>query len=428
MGMISKTRPGSGRNGSRMRLVAASFLLAVPLAATGQAFDPNFGDGGTSDFYRWGGAIERAGVMLREEPLGDGFYADNASLARRILFSSTDGISGTRLVASSGMLYLPKGKMPKGGWPLIVWAHGTTGIADVCAPSWRKPVPRDGAFADAWLKQGFAVVAPDYQGLGTPGVHPYLQQKPEGYSTLDSARAALAAYPGKISNRVIITGQSQGSGAALSATYYAKTYAPKLHLLGTIATGLAWRATPMPDMAFDIDGSDSARYLIMRMMAGGLKPGSPPPARLLTAKGTKLAEAAARSCSRDLVPVMQQNGVTGENAVNVPRDKMAAMLLPPAVPAGRPSVPVLVGTGLADAVILPNLQYAAVRRMCRQGYRLTWHSYDGVGHSATSVFALRDSIPFAKSLLAGHPPSSNCRSLKAPGALQPMAKGIAFNE
>ena len=71
----------------------------------------------------------------------------------------------------------------------MAWAHGTTGIADVCAPSWRGNSERDKEYLDAWLKSGFAVVATDYQGLGTPGVHPYLLWRPEGYSVLDSVRA-----------------------------------------------------------------------------------------------------------------------------------------------------------------------------------------------------------------------------------------------
>ena len=41
--------------------------------------------------------------------------------------------------AISGSVSVPKGKPPKGGWPVITWAHGTTGVADICAPS------RDGA-------------------------------------------------------------------------------------------------------------------------------------------------------------------------------------------------------------------------------------------------------------------------------------------
>ena len=37
--------------------------------------------------------------------------------------------------AVSGTVSVPRGKPPKGGWPVISWAHGTTGVADTCAPS-----------------------------------------------------------------------------------------------------------------------------------------------------------------------------------------------------------------------------------------------------------------------------------------------------
>ena len=50
-----------------------------------------------------------------------------------LLYRST-GLDGGR-IAVSGSLALPKGKPPKGGWPLITYAHGTTGAADACAPS-----------------------------------------------------------------------------------------------------------------------------------------------------------------------------------------------------------------------------------------------------------------------------------------------------
>src|ERR1700749_227428 len=86
-----------------------------------------------------------------------------------ILYRSVDA-SGKN-VAVSGTITLPKGKAPKGGWPVLTYAHGTTGIADICAPS------RSGASLLSsyiyptlrqWLKAGFAVVRTDYQGLGTP--------------------------------------------------------------------------------------------------------------------------------------------------------------------------------------------------------------------------------------------------------------------
>src|SRR3954452_2442852 len=51
----------------------------------------------------------------------------------KVLYRSV-GTDGKR-IAVSGTVSLPKGKAPKNGWPVISWDHGTTGIADVCAPS-----------------------------------------------------------------------------------------------------------------------------------------------------------------------------------------------------------------------------------------------------------------------------------------------------
>lgn len=407
--------------------LGAAALASAALAAGGDT-DPFFGDGGVSDFYRWDGKLNQPGQILRREPLGEGFYADHASSAERILYSSTDGRFGRGVVEASGMLYLPKGKAPKGGWPLVVWGHGTMGIADVCAPSWKKPTPRDGTYVDAWLQAGFAVVAPDYQGLGTRGVHTYVQRKGEGYSVLDAARAALRATPGVIANRVILTGQSQGSGAVLNATYLQPTYAPDVKLLGTVATALVWRAENRADPASDVTGADPARYYIMRMYGGGLFPGSPLPDTLLTEKGKLLREAARKGCSRDIVPVARDNGVTGENAFTRPPQDMARFMDITAVPAKPMHVPLLIATGLADATIPTPTQYAAVQAMCSKGNPVIWRKYNGVTHSGTSNYALRDAIPFARDLLAGKHPASNCGSITPPGPIQPSDETIPFQD
>jgi hypothetical protein len=138
----------------------------------------------------------------------------------------------------SGAIHFPKGTAPPGGWPIVAWAHGTTGTADVCAPSWMPRGKRDTDYLNAWLAQGYAVVASDYQGLGTPGGHPWMAVRPAGWSVLDSARSALAAFP-ELANAVVIVGQSQGAHAALSATGLAAAYAPTLTMKGTVVTGVA---------------------------------------------------------------------------------------------------------------------------------------------------------------------------------------------
>jgi hypothetical protein len=96
--------------------------------------------------------------------------------ARLLLYRST-AVNG-KPNAVSGSLTVPKGKAPKGGWPVVSYAHGTTGSADACAPSrgydTRGIVSYAYPLLRRWLRAGYAVVRTDYDGLGTPGVHGYL--------------------------------------------------------------------------------------------------------------------------------------------------------------------------------------------------------------------------------------------------------------
>src|SRR3546814_18708495 len=75
---------------------------------------------------------------------------------------------------------------------------------------------RDIRYLNSWLEQGFAVVASDYQGLGTPGPHAYMVTRPEAYSMLDSARAAVSSQR-NLSGKAILLGQTQGERAAVAA-------------------------------------------------------------------------------------------------------------------------------------------------------------------------------------------------------------------
>jgi pimeloyl-ACP methyl ester carboxylesterase len=140
-------------------------------------------------------------------------------------------------VTVSGTVAVPKGKAPKGGWPVITWGHGTTGIADACAPS------RDGSdklvsyafpLFNKWLKDGYAVLRTDFEGLGTAGLHPYLNGNSEGRDMLDIVRAARKLDP-RIGRRVIIAGHSQGGQAALFAAALAPKWTPELTVRGTVA-------------------------------------------------------------------------------------------------------------------------------------------------------------------------------------------------
>jgi hypothetical protein len=90
---------------------------------------------------------------------------------------------------------------------VISWAHGTTGVADVCAPTRDfagTPNPTGESYINddlnAWLQAGYAVLRTDYEGLGTPGKHPNLGGTSEGRSVLDIVAAARQLDP-RISKR-----------------------------------------------------------------------------------------------------------------------------------------------------------------------------------------------------------------------------------
>ncbi|MDH2505342.1 alpha/beta fold hydrolase [Acinetobacter baumannii] len=145
------------------------------------------------------------------------------------------GQSGQEVQATS-LVFTPNTPPPVGGWPIVVWAHGTTGVADVCAPSKAALADSTKDLISKLLAAGYVVVAPDYEGLGTPGIHPFLNVKSEAFSITD----AVVATRNYLSQRNLLTskkwvtvGHSQGGHAALGAAQYASR--AQLDYKGTVA-------------------------------------------------------------------------------------------------------------------------------------------------------------------------------------------------
>ncbi|HAV5548125.1 TPA: alpha/beta fold hydrolase [Acinetobacter baumannii] len=149
------------------------------------------------------------------------------------------GQSGQEVQATS-LVFTPNTQPPVGGWPIVVWAHGTTGVADVCAPSKAALTESTKDLISKLLAAGYVVVAPDYEGLGTPGIHPFLNVKSEAFSITD----AVVATRNYLSQRNLLTskkwltvGHSQGGHAALGAAQYASR--AQLDYKGTVAVAPA---------------------------------------------------------------------------------------------------------------------------------------------------------------------------------------------
>lgn len=216
------------------RVLIALFLLAL-VAAPPASAKVRKGPKGAAFYTPPANAHGKHGTLIwaRRQTGKDAIAGRRSSL---ILYRST-GPDG-KANAVSGSVALPKGKAPKGGWPVITYAHGTTGSADSCAPTRGYDAGTLVSYAypllERWLKAGYAVVRTDYEGLGTPGVHAYLGGETEGYSVLDAVRAARDLEP-RLSKRFVIAGHSQGGHAALFAAALAHSRTKDLQLRGTVA-------------------------------------------------------------------------------------------------------------------------------------------------------------------------------------------------
>ncbi|MFX9850058.1 alpha/beta fold hydrolase [Acinetobacter baumannii] len=149
------------------------------------------------------------------------------------------GQSGQEVQAIS-LVFTPNTPPPVGGWPIVVWAHGTTGVADVCAPSKAALADSTKDLISKLLAAGYVVVAPDYEGLGTPGIHPFLNVKSEAFSITDAVVAArnyLSQRNLLTSKKWVTVGHSQGGHAALGAAQYASR--AQLDYKGTVAVAPA---------------------------------------------------------------------------------------------------------------------------------------------------------------------------------------------
>jgi alpha-beta hydrolase superfamily lysophospholipase len=156
----------------------------------------------------------------------------------RVMYLS-ETLTGDPTVVT-GVVTVPDGAPPAGGWGLVTHAHGSTGIDDPCAPSVSLDGDRSSAIEIALLSnlaptQGYVVASTDYEGLGGPGRHPFLVGESEGRSVLDIAVAARQVPGVEVRPETAIAGYSQGGHAALWAHQIAPEWAPDLDILGTMA-------------------------------------------------------------------------------------------------------------------------------------------------------------------------------------------------
>lgn len=167
----------------------------------------------------------------------------------RVQFRTERGDAAHTAGFSSAVLLLPD--TPRAAkLPLIVASHGSRGQAAKCA-IYNQPADQDDVFADyerqvlPFVGAGFPVIVADlagYAGYGATGNPPsaYAASDDVGRSTLDAARALKQLAPSILTDKVVLTGHSQGGHTALSALVLAETYASDLNVAAVVVYSPLW--------------------------------------------------------------------------------------------------------------------------------------------------------------------------------------------
>lgn len=311
----------------------------------------------------------------------------------RMTYRSTSGVDGSSTTVT-GAVFVPPGSWPAGGWPLIAYAHGTTGITRDCAPSDQPDMFGDLRAVNSFLNGGYAVVTTDYQGLGVrtdeKAPHPYLEPRTAAYNVIDSVRAARSLEP-TISDRWLVSGASQGGAAAWSTAEEVAAYgggAGRLgsgQLIGAVAVAPVLDATYLVQRAQKGELTTAQRYLYPIVVSGAAQTDSSiHPGDYLNGVAEQ-QRTTLISCSGGKTALAAQMGQPDASmftAVNPGAGQLLESLLTRfSLPRTKTSVPILAIYGSDDAIIPVDVMEQTLGDGCAVGDTLTRVRREGQGHA-----------------------------------------------
>lgn len=327
---------------------------------------------------------DEPGELLRVEPWPG--QAPQSAAVQRILHTTTD-VHGDAAVAS-GLVITPD-PLPDGPRPVVLWSHGTTGVARNCAPSLMdnmfeiQGIP---AVQEA-VERGWVIVATDYPGHGAPGDFPYLIGGGEGRSTLDSGRAAAQIEGLETSGDVVIWGHSQGGHAALWAGALADDYAPELTVHGVSAISPAADPLAFAGRIFDSDLAETALGVFISWVVIPYSQtyddvhlddylAAPTRSMMMEMSGRCVSEPGLLVGALGGLALSWDRPMFETDIEGTPlQARMAENRA-----AGPWSVPLLLGWGSDDEVIPAEFQHDYRDDLCAEEVDLTWQEYPGYSH------------------------------------------------
>jgi dipeptidyl aminopeptidase/acylaminoacyl peptidase len=317
----------------------------------------------------------------------------------RVMYTSLN--LQNQYVAVTGVIAVPNGTPPAGGFPVVTWGHGTNGMADVCAPSLN---PTSAApLANLLLDQGWVVAASDYQGEGTPGLLPYISGVIAARNVIDIVRVARQINAAHASNHYVVWGHSEGGQTAMYALHVGATYAPTLALDGVVA------GAPPSQFALlytFLKNSPYRHYLLMA--AAGLNKAygnqAAPLSAVLTPLGIRHIADLDKGCTSYIV--QQLAGIPTPKLVKqdpfkVPTWKRVLMANDPQNFAKSSASPLLIIQGGSDEQIPVVSTQILATHLCKIGQDLERWIYPGQSHTGVIGPSAGDMIHWIADRFAG---------------------------
>ncbi len=380
-----------------------TLVLAMLMAGTGTVLwlQPEAPDA----FYAPPSDLAQAepGALLRSEPFSRG--VPDGARGWRVLYRSV-GHDGAP-VAVSGLVLEPIEE--SGPRPVVAIAHGSTGVAEDCAPSLSaRPLASLPAVEEA-LDAGFVVAASDLPGLGTPGPHPYLLGEASAQAVLDSVRVAqdlVRTDP----DQVAIWGFSQGGHAALFAAELLPSYAPELAVDGVVAFA------PATDLAEIMDRGQGSVFgtllLVNAVVAWAAAYDELEITDVLEQDSVPIAEEIAGRCLDGLsLPASTIQSIQLRSALaslDDPGTQTWQPVLAANSPTGRLAAPLLVLQGTADPFIAADITEAYVAERCADGDDVELRLVPGAEHFTLTWRTADEAVAWTEDRLEGEPTAPTC--------------------
>lgn len=343
-------------------------------------------------------------VLKVEQETNTSLYTlpPNLSLSRFMYQSKTS--NGTLVPVSAYILWPYIAREYGDGLPMVVWAHGTSGVSDECAPSNIQNLWHHFQAPYELSLLGYVVVATDYAGLGIGAdasgnfiVHEYLNGRAQANDVAYSVPAAQKVFP-QLSKRFVVIGSSEGGLAAWGFAEKLVSEPMDGHL-GTVALSPVTRVLNLPV-------TEAVIPQLLLMIAPSLIANYPhfKPEHIFTPQGQQSLETyiALKGCNTVLFNVPSQNilksGWQNNTSIQEYQDNAA-------VGGKRISGAMLVIQGAVDPIVYPQSVTDAVNQTIKAdpSAQIEYHVLPNVSHAPAMYAGLQIYHDWIAARFSGQP-------------------------